>query len=106
MILDFYHLHSVKPCQHLDKTFDVYGQLQKIKEEYDEVAEASVYWSDQPTGKNREKQLEELIDLMTATLTYAKGAGYTKDEIEMEICRVNCKNKLRGYWEDDEYDGL
>lgn len=101
MTLDIAHLHATKPRRHLDGTFDVYGQLQKIREEFDEVEEASLYWSDQPTGKNREKQLEELVDLMTATLTYAKGAGYTEDEIEMEICRVNCKNKLRRYWEND-----
>lgn len=100
MTLDIAHLHAVKPCRHLDGTFDVYGQLQKIKKEFDEVEEASLYWSDQPTGKNREKQLEELMDLMTATLTYVVGAGYTEDEIEREICKVNCKNWNRGYWEE------
>lgn len=105
MSLDIKHLHAAKPRRHHDGTFDVYGQLQKIKEEFDEVEESSIYWNDQPTGKNREKQLEELIDLQTAVYTYAIGAGYTQEEIEIAICMVNCKNKLRGYWEDG-HDGL
>lgn len=97
---DYRHLHSVKPCCHHDGTFDPYGQMLKIKGEYEEAYEASVYWRDQPTGKNREKQLEELIDMMTAITTYIAGAGYTQDEVEREICLVNCKNQNRGYWEE------
>lgn len=101
-MIDSRNLHPTKPRRHQDGTFDVYGQMQKIKEEYDEAVEASVYWADQPTGKNREKQLEELVDLMIATVTYIRGAGYTQHELDTEILRVNCKNELRGYWEDND----
>ena len=100
LVVDYCHLHPVKPCRHHDGTFDPYGQMRKIKSEYDEAYEASVYWRDQPTGKNREKLLEELIDMMTAVATFLAGAGYTQDEIEREICLVNCKNANRGYWEE------
>lgn len=100
LAVDYRHLYPVKPCRHHDGTFDSYGQMQKIKSEYDEAYEASVYWRDQPTGKNREKLLEELVDMMTAVATFIAGAGYTQDEIEREICLVNCKNANRGYWEE------
>lgn len=105
--LSYRHLRPVKPCRHRDGTFDPYGQMRKIKSEYEEAYEASVYWRDKPTGKNRELQLEELVDLMTTVFTYMVGAGYTQDEIEREICKVNCKNKNRGYWEEgDGHDRL
>nr|WP_304097993.1 hypothetical protein [Mitsuokella multacida] len=105
--LDYRHLHPTKPCRHHDGKFDPYRQMEKIKDEYKEAYEASVYWRDQPTGKNREKQLEELIDMATAITTYIAGAGYTKEEVEREICRVNLKNWLRGYWEEaGGHDGL
>lgn len=98
--LSYRHLHPVKPCRYRDRNFDPYGQMRKIKSEYDEAYEASVYWRDQPTGKNREKLLEELIDTMTAIATYIAGAGYTQEEVEREICLVNCKNANRGYWDE------
>ena len=100
LVVDYRHLHPVKTCRHHDGIFDSYGQMQKIKSEYDEAYEASVYWRDQPTGKNREKLLEELVDMMTAIRTYLAGAGYTQGEVEREICLVNIKNRNRGYWEE------
>lgn len=98
--LDYRHLHPVKPCRYRDGKFDPYRQMEKIRDEYREAYEASVYWRDQPTGQNREKLLEELVDMMTAVTTFMAGAGYTQDEVEREICLVNCKNANRGYWEE------
>lgn len=100
LVVDYRHLHPVRPCRYHDGMFDPYGQMRKIKSEYEEAYEASVYWRDQPTGKNREKLLEELVDMMMAVTTFMAGAGYTQDEVEREICLVNCKNANRGYWEE------
>lgn len=33
-------------------------------------------------------------------ISFIAGAGYTQDEIEREICLVNCKNRNRGYWDE------
>lgn len=105
--LDYRHLHPVRPCRYRDGKFDPYRQMEKIGDEYKEAYAESIYWRDQPTGKNREKQLEELLDTMTAIVTYIHGAGYTQEEVEREICRVNIKNQNRGYWEEgDGHDGL
>ncbi len=98
--LDYRHLHPVKPCRHRDGAFDSLGQMQKIKDEYKEALEAWATWLNETTGKNREKLLEELIDMMTAIRTYLAGAGYTQDEVEREICLVNIKNRNRGYWDE------
>lgn len=98
--LDYHHLHPVKPCRHRDGAFDSLGQMQKIKDEYKEALEAWAIWLNETTGKNREKLLEELIDMMTAIRTYLAGAGYTQGEVEREICLVNIKNQNRGYWDE------
>ena len=37
LAVDYRHLHPVKPCRHHDGTFDSYGQMQKIKSEYEEA---------------------------------------------------------------------
>lgn len=94
-----------KPCRDRWGAFHPLTQQMKIKEEleegYQEFAKTLNYvpYAD-VVDKIRERELEEYVDAMTAIMTYLRGRGFTEEEITSMIVKVNLKNKMRGYWEE------
>ena len=90
-------IKPVMPCMDDNGNIDLAAQAEHVASEHEEFQNAFCLYQTMPTGKHRAHLAEEAVDLMTCVSTFLVAA--CPDLIADAVQIVNCKNKMRRYYD-------
>lgn len=93
----FSGIKPVMPCMDDNGNIDLAAQAKHVASEYEEFQKAFCLYQTMSTGKQRAHLAEEAVDLMTCVATFLAAA--CPDLIVDAVQLVNCKNRMRGYFD-------